>query len=397
MKNYLVCLAALISILSCKVSSPPSMSDIIDKSLDRAVEQSTLMYAVIDSIPEALPRSINPNGSLETSDSYFWTSGFYPGTLWYLYEYTKDDRFKEMAVKMSDRVEIQKFNTDNHDVGFMINCSFGNKLRLTEDSSCVDIIATTAKSLATRYRPTVGCTRSWSHPATSHWQFPVIIDNMMNLELLLKASKLTGNQQFHDIAISHANKTMANHFREDFSSYHVIDYDTLSGKAIDKRTWQGYSDNSAWSRGQSWALYGYTMMYRETKDKRYLEQANHIASFLINHPNLPDDKIPYWDFDDPKIPNTLRDASAAAIMASALIELSAFADAEQGKNYMAVAEKQLRTLSSDEYLAKKGENGNFILKHSVGFLPQNSEVDVPLTYADYYFIEALMRYKALKP
>ncbi|RZM27005.1 MAG: glucuronyl hydrolase [Pedobacter sp.] len=395
MKNYFSSLALLALVVGCQPSSSQTMSDIVNRSLERAVEQSTLMYSSIDTIPEMLPRSIKKDGSLVTSDSYFWTSGFYPGVLWYLYEYGKDDKMKQMALKISDRVEIQQHNKDNHDVGFMINCPFGNKLRITGDSSCVGIIATTAKSLATRYRSSVGCTRSWSHPGTLHWQFPVIIDNMMNLELLLKASELTGDQQFKAIAIDHANTTMKNHFREDYSSYHVVNYDTLSGKAIDKVTWQGYADESAWSRGQAWALYGFTMMYRETKEEKYLQQAKNIAAFLINHPNMPKDKIPYWDFNDPKIPNTLRDASAGAIMASALIELATFVDAASSKSYIAVAEQQIRTLSSDTYLAKKGENGNFILKHSVGFLPQNSEVDVPLTYADYYFVEALMRYKAL--
>lgn len=218
---------------------------------------------------------------------------------------------------------------------------------------------------------------------------------MMNLELLCRATEFSGDKRFYDMAISHADKTMENHFRPDYSCYHVVNYDTISGHALQKCTWQGYSDESVWSRGQSWALYGYTMMYRETKQPRYLEQAKHIASFLLNHPKMPQDKIPYWDFDDPKVPDALRDASAAAIMASALLELSGYVDKVTGQGYITVAETQLRTLASDEYLAKPGENCNFILKHSVGFLPQNSEVDVPLTYADYYFVEALMRYRAM--
>jgi len=349
----------------------------------------------MDSIPEMLPRSIDKKGDLETSDSYFWTSGFYPGSLWYLYEYTGDQQLKDMALKMSERVETQKYNKDNHDVGFMINCSFGNKYRILNDKTCIDIITTTARSLSTRYRSAVGCTRSWSHPATLHWQFPVIIDNMMNLELLCRATELSGDSQYYDIAISHADKTMMNHFRPDYSCYHVVNYDTITGNALQKCTWQGYSDESVWSRGQAWALYGYTMMYRETKQSRYLDQAKHIAGFLLNHPKMPNDKIPYWDFNDPKIPEALRDASAAAIMASALLELSGYVDQTTAREYTTVAETQLNTLASDEYLAKPGENGNFILKHSVGFLPQNSEVDVPLTYADYYFIEALMRYKSI--
>ena len=386
MKNYVaICLLSLM-VSGYTTTLEPSMEHMVDYALNRAVEQYKHMYSVMDSIPEMLPRSIDKNGALETSDSYFWTSGFYPGTLWYLYEYTGDEQLKEMASKMSDRVEIQKYNKDNHDVGFMINCSFGNKYRLLGDTSCMDIVTTTARSLSTRY---------WSHPGTLHWQFPVIIDNMMNLELLCRATEFSGDKRFYDMAISHADKTMENHFRPDYSCYHVVNYDTISGNALQKCTWQGYSDESVWSRGQSWALYGYTMMYRETKQPRYLEQAKHIAGFLLNHPKMPQDKIPYWDFDDPKVPDALRDASAAAIMASALLELSGYVDKVTGQGYIAVAETQLRTLASDEYLAKPGENCNFILKHSVGFLPQNSEVDVPLTYADYYFVEALMRYRAM--
>lgn len=395
MKNYLVICLFSFMLSGCATTLEPSMEYVVDYALDRAVTQYKQMYAVIDSIPEMLPRSVDKNGALETSDSYFWTSGFYPGTLWYLYEYAKDERLKDMASRMSDRVEIQKYNKDNHDVGFMINCSFGNKYRLLGDTSCVDVITTTARSLSTRYRSAVGCTRSWSHPGTLHWQFPVIIDNMMNLELLCRATELSGDSLFYDMAISHADKTMSNHFRKDYSCYHVVNYDTISGNALQKCTWQGYADESVWSRGQAWALYGYTMMYRETKQPRYLNQAQQIADFLINHPKMPQDKIPYWDFDDPDVPNALRDASAAAIMASALLELSSYVDKKTGQGYKVVAKTQLRTLASDKYLARPGENCNFILKHSVGFLPQNSEVDVPLTYADYYFVEALMRYKSM--
>lgn len=395
MKNYVVICLISFMVSGCTATLEPPMEDVVDYALDRAVVQYKQMFAVVDSIPEMLPRSVDKNGALEVSDSYFWTSGFYPGTLWYLYEYTKDEQLKEMASKMSDRVEIQKYNKDNHDVGFMINCSFGNKYRLLGDTSCVDIITTTARSLSTRYRSAVGCTRSWSHPGTLHWQFPVIIDNMMNLELLCRAAELSGDTRFYDMAISHADKTMKNHFREDYSCYHVVNYDTISGNVLQKCTWQGYSDESVWSRGQAWALYGFTMMYRQTKQLRYLEQAKHIADFLLSHPKMPLDKIPYWDFDDPDVPNALRDASAAAIMASALLELSGYVDKKTGQGYVEVAKTQVRTLASDKYLAEPGENCNFILKHSVGFLPQNSEVDVPLTYADYYFVEALMRYRAM--
>lgn len=396
MRKFLL-IFLVVCFIGCKQSTASlPIEKVIDNALNVAVEQYKLMYSVIDTLPDQFPKTIDPKGNLETCDSYFWTSGFFPGTLWYMYEYTNDSALKMMASDITNRVEIQKYNKDNHDVGFMINCSFGNKYRLLHDTTSKEVIVTAANSLSTRFRKTVGCTRSWDHPESLHWQFPVIIDNMMNLELLIKASELCGDNRLYEMAVSHANVTMKNHFRSDYSSYHVVNYDTITGNSINKCTWQGYSDESVWSRGQAWGLYGYTMMYRETEDVIYLEQAKNIAKFILSHPNMPTDKIPYWDLSDPAIPNSYRDASAAAIMASALIELSTYVEKPLSINYLAVAEQQIRTLASDTYLSKVGENHNFILKHSVGFLPKGSEVDVPLSYADYYFIEALMRYKNLK-
>ena len=393
MKNYVVICLLSFMVSGCVTTPEPSMEHIVDYALNRAVEQYKHMYAVMDSIPEMLPRSVDKNGGLETSDSYFWTSGFYPGTLWYLYEYTGDEQLKEMASRMSDRVEVQKYNKDNHDVGFMINCSFGNKYRLLGDTSCIDIITTTARSLSTRYRSAVGCTRSWSHPGTLHWQFPVIIDNMMNLELMFEATRLSGDSTFYDIARKHADTTMANHFRADNSCYHVVDYDPETGEVRKKQTAQGYADESAWARGQAWALYGYTMCYRYTHDVKYLEQAEKIYGFIFNNKNLPEDLVPYWDFDAPKIPDEPRDASAAACTASALYELSTYIP---GKGYKEKADKIMESLASPAYRAEVGTNGNFILMHSVGSIPHGAEIDVPLNYADYYFLEALMRKRDLE-
>ena len=393
MKNYVVICLLSFMVSGCVTTPEPSMEHVVDYALNRAVEQYKHMYAVMDSIPEMLPRSVDKNGGLETSDSYFWTSGFYPGTLWYLYEYTGDEQLKDMASRMSDRVEIQKYNKDNHDVGFMINCSFGNKYRLLGDTSCIDIITTTARSLSTRYRSAVGCTRSWSHPGTLHWQFPVIIDNMMNLELMFEATRLSGDSTFYDIARKHADTTMANHFRADNSCYHVVDYDPETGEVRKKQTAQGYADESAWARGQAWALYGYTMCYRYTHDVKYLEQAEKIYGFIFNNKNLPEDLVPYWDFDAPKIPDEPRDASAAACTASALYELSIYIP---GKGYKEKADKIMESLASPAYRAEVGTNGNFILMHSVGSIPHGAEIDVPLNYADYYFLEALMRKRDLE-
>jgi rhamnogalacturonyl hydrolase YesR len=274
----------------------------------------------------------------------------------------------------------------------MIFCSYGNAHRLAPDPAYRDIIVQASRTLSTRYHPQVGLIRSWDFGT---WKFPVIVDNMMNLEMLTWASRETGEASFKQIALSHADKTMAHHFRADASSYHVVDYDPATGAVRGKQTHQGFSDASAWARGQAWGLYGYVMMFRETGNTNYLEHAKRIATFILNHPRLPADRIPYWDFDAPDIPNAPRDASAGAIIASALIELSGMTDPAFGRHCFETARQQLLSLSSPAYLANVGENGGFILKHSTGHKPKNSEVDVPLNYADYYFLEALLRYQAL--
>ena len=385
-------LFATFLLISCQ-PSPEPMEKVISRSMEVAARQYKAMADVLIDQKGKLPRTINKEtGELLTSDSKWWTSGFFPGTLWYLFEYTGDESIKEDAQEFTSRVEREKFTTNNHDVGFMLYCSFGNGLRLTQNQSYNEVLVTGSNSLCTRFNPNVGLIRSWDNPK---WQFPVIIDNMMNLELLMWAYKYTGDSAFYNIAVSHADKTMENHFRSDNSCFHVVSYDTITGNPLVKETHQGAFDASIWARGQAWALYGYTMMYRETGQERYLNQANKIAELMIDHPNMPDDMIPYWDYLAPNIPNEPRDASAAAIMASALIELSGFVEEPLKEHYLNVAEIQLRTLASPEYMAEPGSNGHFILKHSVGSIPNNKEVDVPLTYADYYFIEALVRYKNL--
>jgi unsaturated chondroitin disaccharide hydrolase len=336
------------------------------------------------------PRNTMPDGKMRAVPSNDWTSGFYSGNLWYMYEFTKDKKWEEAARKWTAGLEKEKFNTRTHDLGFMLFCSFGNGYRLTNDPQYKEILLQGAKSLSSRFRKTTGTIRSWNH---GKWQFPVIIDNMMNLELLFWATKMTGDSSFYKIAVTHANTTMEKHFRADNSSYHVVDYDTLTGKVIARVTHQGYADESAWARGQAWGLYGYTVAYRETKDKKYLDLAVKIADFYLNHPNLPKDKVPYWDFNAPNIPNEERDASAAAIAASGMLELSGYV--KKGDQYKKAAEDILMSLSSPAYLAEVGSNNNFVLMHSVGHKPAKSEIDTPIVYADYYYIEALLRYDAM--
>ena len=293
-----------------------------------------------------------------------------------------------MALKYQNDLEPLRFRTKDHDVGVQLMCSFGNCLHLTGNQECVPVILDGAKSLATRFDPEVGCTRSWNH---GKWTFPVIIDNMMNLELLLKAAELGGDDSLKNMALTHARTTIRNHFREDNSCFHLVDYDPETGEAIGKQTVQGYADESAWARGQAWALYGYTMMYRFTQEQDMLDQAVEVAEYVL--PRLPEDHIPYWDYDSPSIPDDVRDASSAAIMASALIELSAYVDADKSARYLVVAEKMLRSLASDTYLMGEGKGHGFLLKHSTGNKNKDYEVDAPLTYADYYFLEALMRWR----
>ncbi|MDR1259163.1 MAG: glycoside hydrolase family 88 protein [Tannerellaceae bacterium] len=383
-----VCLLVLTA--ACGRAHEKPIGEVVDQALASAAEQSLRMAAKYESDSLALPRSY-ADGQDVSSDSRWWCSGFFPGLLWYLYENDPRPELLAYARQYTARVEREKYNTHTHDLGFMLYCSFGNALRLTADTACREVLLTGARSLSSRYNPSIGLIRSWDHTNGGQWQYPVIIDNMMNLELLFWAARESGDASFRDIAVSHADHTMEHHFRPDFSTVHVVSYDTVTAMPHARQTHQGFADGSAWARGQAWGLYGYTVAYRETGDRRYLEQAVQIARFLLSHPNMPGDYIPYWDFNAPGIPGELRDASAGAIICSALIELSGYVDDVLSAQYLRVAEKQLRTLASPQYTAEPGANGDFILMHSVGHLPGGSEVDVPLTYADYYYVEALTR------
>lgn len=391
-KNFIRLLVALLAFISFSCDNKESIRDVIDRGLDRAASQSLILAKKVLDKEGKLPRTFEGD-EVKTTSYEAWISGFFPGTLWYLYENYPTAEIQDMAETYTARVERAKYITDNHDVGFMLYCSFGNGYRLTKDSTYLEVMKTGAASLATRYNPIVGLIKSWE--TRDKWQYPVIIDNMMNLEFLLFASQVTGDKRYLNIANAHAAKTMKHHFRSDYSSYHVVSYDTITGLPHAKNTHQGYADESAWARGQAWGVYSYTMMYRETGNIEYLEHARKIASFIMNHPNLPEDKVPYWDFNAPDIPNAHRDASAAAIMASGFIELSQVDKSDDAARWLEFAEVQIRSLTSPVYLAEPGTNGGFILKHSVGNHNKNSEVDVPLTYADYYYVEALTRLKKI--
>jgi len=360
------------------------------------------------------PRTTNKDGSVKTTDVWDWTQGFFAGGLWQIYDYTKKPEWKTAATKWTNALEKAQFLTQHHDIGFVMYCSYGNAMRLEKDpvklAKYRKILIQSAESAMKRFNPKVGLIKSWNAKKSwdnkTTWQYPVIIDNMMNLEMLCYVSKITGNPKYKNAAISHALHTMKNHFRADYSTYHVVDY-SPTGKVLHQQTNQGYADNSTWARGQGWAIYGFTFMYRETGDKRFLNAAEKAADFYLNNPTLPSDKIPYWDFNvgqkgftpdwdyaSRKSNYIPRDASAGALVSSGLLELSNFS--KNGNHYFKAAEQMLKSLSGNEYLAKPGTNSGFILKHSVGSFPHNSEVDVPLIYADYYFLEALLRYQKLK-
>lgn len=407
-KVLFVCMLSVAAFLTA--FAPADEEVFINRHMDLARAQVEHMVQAMKD-KEGFPRTINTTGNMVTTNMYDWTPGFFPGSLWQVYAYSPDTALKANAISWTERLEPLKFFTEHHDLGFMMYCSFGNAYKLTGNPKYKDDLVQAARSLSTRFDTKTGCIKSWNNFRSWHgtkvYQYPVIIDNVMNLELLFFATKVSGDSSFYKIAITHADNTLKNQFRKDYSSYHVVCYNKETGAVEGRETAQGLADNSTWARGQAWAIYGYTMIYRETGDPRYLKAARGMADFFINHKNLPADKVPYWDFNigqEGYIPGVnsyarkdighYRDASAAAITASALLELSTYAGRE-GKRYREPAIKMIKSLASPAYRSEPGTNGNFLIKHCVGSIPHQTEIDVPLVYADYYFLEALHRYKLL--
>ena len=338
------------------------------------------------------PRTVTPEGAPKLVPARDWTSGFFPGTLWMLYAWSGEPHWRSTAEQQTALLEDEQFDRTTHDLGFKLFCSYGQGLRLTGNEGYRNVLLQAARTLAGRFNPTVGCIRSWDHNR-SRWQFPVIIDNLMNLELLFWAARSCGDSSLYRIAMTHAGTTLKNHFREDFSTWHVVNYDTTTGSVISRETHQGYSDSSTWSRGEAWALYGCTMIYRESGDARFLRQAEGVADFILSHPRLPEDGVPCWDFDAPGLPDVERDVSAGSILCSALYELSGLS--AKGAVHRQAADRLLAELSTPAWRAEAGENAFFLLKHGVGHKPAGGEIDVPLIYADYYFLEANLRFLTL--
>jgi rhamnogalacturonyl hydrolase YesR len=365
-------------------------------AIDHAITQYDYAFEEIAKTKARGAKGVSPRST--KGDTLFmvaskdWTSGFFPGNLWYMYELTQDKKWLQKAKEFTALIEQEKLNGTSHDMGFKIYCSFGNGFRLTKDATYRDIMIQSALTLITRYNPKVGSIRSWDHHAEV-WDFPVIIDNMMNLELLFWAFKETKDSSFYRVALNHANTTMKNHFRPDYSSYHVIGYDPKTGVVTKRNTHQGYSDESSWARGQAWALYSFTMCYRETGDKKYLNQAENIGNYILKNPSTPIDLIPYWDYNAPKIPNEPKDVSAASITASAMYELSTMVP-EKAVFYKEIADKIMKSINKN-HKAVALTNKGFLLINSTGNLPAKLEMNVPIVYADYYYLEALLRKRKL--
>ena len=389
LKTGIMAILLLVVAAGCKPSREEQVVEGLQKGISLATKCFMKNAEVCDTM-NRFPRAYE-NGKLITSDAYGWTSGFFAGDLWLAYELTGDKAIEAAARKYTSGLyEIKDF-TGHHDLGFMIYCSYGRQWANFQEPEVLQVIIDAANSLCTRFNPTIGQIRSWDF---GEWNYPVIVDNLMNLEMLFFASKMTGDSKYYDVAVKHADTTLENHFRPDGSSYHVVSYNN-DGTIESKGTFQGFAHESSWARGQAWTVYGYTMCYRETGDEKYLAHAEHIADYIMNAVQT-EDKIPYWDYHDTAIPDAPRDASAAAITASALLELSTLTkNQKKAETYVTYAEDILLSLSSPEYMAEEG-NGNFLLKHSVSHKPLNSEVDVPLVYADYYYLEAAQRYLSRK-
>lgn len=396
--NKMIVGLGLMLLVSCNSLKVESFD--VTKSLDYCASQTqrTLTQLKGDSSIDytMMPRNIlkgSNTWSCRKATKEEWTSGFWPGVLWYDFENTKDPKIKQEAEKYTQSLGfLSRTSAYDHDLGFLVFCSYGNGYRLTGNPVYKQVLLNTADTLATLYNPKVGTILSWPRQIElNDWPHNTIIDNMINLELLFWAAKNGGGKKLYDIAVSHADHTMKNQFKPDYSCYHVALYDTITGKFIKGITHQGYSDKSMWARGQAWSIYGFTVCYRETHDKKYLDFAQKVADAYLKR--LPQDEVPYWDFDAPQIPNAPRDASAACVVASALLEMSTYLEGDSGLKYKNDAVKMLKKLSTPAYLS--GQSNPSYLLHSTGHWPNNSEIDASIIYADYYYIEALLRLKKI--
>ena len=354
-----------------------------------ALHQSRELFHLSKGGGEGFPRSLKADGSVRLVPPENWTSGFFPGILWMLFDIAGKDQVREFAETCTERLKTVQAFRGHHDIGFIINCSFGHGYRITQKPEYREVIIEAARSLLTRFRPSIGFIQSLE--PFDHWRCPVLVDNLMNLELLFVAHTLTDDEKFYEIAAEHAQNTLKTHYRTDGSCYHLVDFEEKSGRVLERGSHQGLNAESVWARGQAWGVYGCTMVYRFTGDKRFLDQAVRSSEYLLSHKNVPADGVPYWDYNAPG-PDPQRDSSAAAVLTSALYELAGFST-EKRDAFSKAADTMAESLSSGTYLAGPGENGYFLLKHGIGNRPAGKEIDVPLIYGDYYYLEALLRKK----
>ena len=321
-----------------------------------------------------------------------WCSGFWPGILWMDWSVSKDSEVLRAARGYTEALrDIAYRPCYDHDIGFLMFCSFGKGYEFCPNEDYRRVILASADSLATLFNPLVGTILSWPREVDRQgWPHNTIMDNMMNLDMMFWAAENGGNPLLYDLALTHAKTTLRNHFREDGSCYHVAVYDTLSGDFIKGVTHQGYSDDSMWARGQAWAIYGYTMVYRYTGKKLFLDFAQKVADIYLRRlKETSDDMVPLWDMDDPRGTSAPKDASAAAVVADALLELQEYVGGEKSREYKEAAIGMLACLSSARYQSRE-KNTAFLL-HSTGHHPAGSEIDASIIYADYYYLEALLR------
>lgn len=387
--HYLILGSLAFALLACgpaqeaevgTANTPPDPAEIFALAQEKYLAAATTLDTAA-----GLPRNAYADGSWRQVPARDWTSGFFPGILWQIYAYTEDPEVAKVAAKWTKKLYPMRYYDGNHDIGFMLFSSYGNAFRLTGDSSYYAPLLTGAETGITRFNPASGVIKSWDFLDGRN---PTIIDNMMNLRLYAFAFEETGDSTFYRVIKSHADTTLVHHFRPDGGTWHVVDYDPEGGGARDKFTHQGWSDESLWARGQAWAIYGFTQTYRHLPDPKYLETARRAADLFIER--LPADTLPYWDFDAPNIPREEKDASAAAIAASAFLDL---ADLTGEDRYRSAAIDLLTALSTPEQLAGTEDQVGGLLKHSVGNRkaddPVRGEVDMHINYADYYYLEAL--------
>ncbi|GAA3650217.1 glycoside hydrolase family 88 protein [Flavivirga jejuensis] len=387
---FILTMFLMVACASPKKQKPTfSPTEMLDLSVLKT-KKTLKSLKITDSFPRNISKDKQDWGLVGVKD---WCSGFWPGVLWHAYEYSGDASIKKGAEEFTLPIKPIAYSpAQNHDIGFMVYCSYGNGYRLTGNQEYKDVLLSAADTLATLYNPAVGSILSWPEK-TDEYAHNTIIDNMMNLELLFWASKNGGDKKLYDIAVSHAEVTMKYLVRADNSVYHLGEFNDITGEFIKGHTHQGYADESMWARGQTWGLYGFAIAYRETGKEEFLNTSIKLADHFLNR--LPEDGIPYWDFDDPKIPNAPKDASAATVAACGMLELSGLVkDKVLKAKYEDAARNFIKILSSENYFS--GDTNQALLLHSLGHYPNNTEIDVPIIYADYYYMEALSRLRKLE-